>query len=138
MENVQIDVPCACCKAVAKVKINTWTGEYEIVKPPKSKEAAGAKFAARQRVLSRYMELKGITKNNMPTWEAQYRGRAFKAIDKLLGLFSALPDPVGVAIECLEESREQADRKGWNFNLEAIAYNRAPEWLLQKQKEASR
>lgn len=132
MQLVTYDVPCGDCGATTKLEVNLFDGRHRVLKT----SGAGGHWTFRQKqdVVEYFKGLKGYTRELMPTWDAKYRGRAFKAVGELLDFLAVLPDPVAVAKEALLDLDAEAKKGGWTWTLET-AVKRAPEWLLTKQKE---
>ncbi len=128
MKEVKIPAKCPGCKESLFVRINLFTMKLlgiVMAKPP-------AKFGEKMRVIAHYKKLKGLDK--ITTWDGAYRGRALKAVGKILHLFRKLDDPIGVAIELITETEDRASAQQWSdWNLDTCA-KRAGEWLAEKNK----
>jgi hypothetical protein len=131
MIEVQIPVQCGCgCKVTTTLLVNLWTGENRILK---AKGPTG--YAEKMAIIDHYKKLRGYDK--LPSWDRAHKPRAMKRAGELLAFFSMLEDPVGVAKECLTSIFNECQQKGWAFFFEKVN-ERAPDWLIQKQKGEKR
>ena len=127
MKIVKIPGKCPGCNEKIIVEANLFTAQIKIILAK-----APAKFGEKMRVVTHYKKLKGLDK--LTTWDGAYRGRALKAVGKILHLFRKLEDPVGVAIELLNDTEDIAHKQSWTgWNLDSCA-KRAGEWLADKAK----
>lgn len=126
MQSVKIPVKCSGCGDENIVEINTWTGEHKVLNAPKP-----AGYGKMMAVVDRYKKMKGF--DTMTTWDAHYKPRALRSAKQLLHFFRKLEDPVGVAVECLEEVGRDLGAKGLTWTLETVVTH-APEWLARKAK----
>ena len=127
LNEANVQVKCPECSADITVRINLLTYEHKVLTEPK------ASFGDRMKLISVFKDLKGY--NRIPTWDAQNRGRALKAAGRILYFFRKLEDPVGVSIECLNETFSRAQKEGWTdrYQIETVL-KLASDWLLAKLK----
>ncbi len=131
MKVVKIPGKCPGCNEKIIVEADLFNATIKIILAK-----APAKFGEKMRVVTAYKKLKGLDK--LTTWDGAYRGRALKAVGKILHLFRKLEDPVGVAIELINETEEIAEKQSWTgWNLDSCA-KRAGEWLAEKNKPSRR
>lgn len=128
MTVVTYQVPCGCgCKAVTAVEVNLINGEHRVLRP-KGESTYGEKW----QIVLHYKALKGYDK--LPTWDRLHKARAMKGAKQILAFFACLPDPVGVAKECMDDTAKRAQAGGWPWTLETIL-KVGPDWLIDKQKK---
>ena len=127
MQIVKIPTECPGCKEKLNIELNLFTRQVLSVKMVQTVAGFGKKMV----VVNCYKELKGFDK--ISTWDGAYRGRALKAVGKILHLFRRLEDPIEVAIELIQDTEETARVQEWPaWNLESCV-KRAGEWLVKKQ-----
>jgi len=129
LKETNIHPVCPQCSHTLNVRINLLTYEHKVVSEPK------AGFGERMKLIEAYKRAKGY--DRIPTWDAQHRARALKVAGQILQFFRKVDDPVGIACECIEDIAKRAHKEHWTWTLETI-HKRAPDWLLEKQKEDDR
>lgn len=124
---VKVPFSCPCCRSEYVIEFDIDRAKHQIL------ESGNATFQEMITVIAAYKKIKGY--DRIPTWDSVHRPRALAASKKLLRFFKKTAAPVEIAIECIEDSYEQARRQGWleMFTLETVV-KRAPDWILDKQK----
>ena len=83
-------------------------------------------------ILRRYLELKGVGKNGGDLLSGGY-GKGWREARNLLDRFLKLPDPLSVALECLEEKGKEFEEADCSWTLSTVV-RWADEWLAKKKK----
>ena len=126
MQLVNYPIVCCNCKEETVIQVNLWNGEHKIIKNSEVKLG----LWKMKSMVEGYKDIKGS--DTMPTWDKAHAPRAMAAAKRILRFFSKLEDPVGVSIECLEDTAKQAKEQGWTWTIETVL-KRADKWLADKQ-----
>lgn len=124
MQLVNYPVKCSCGETTI-LQVNLFNGQHEILKKP------GPGSGPIMAIVGHYKKLKRY--DTIPTWDKDYRPRACAVAKKILHFFRKLEDPVGVAMECMNDLSLKAEREGWYWTLETVV-KRAPDWIVEKSK----
>lgn len=121
---LKIDFPCPSCKEKLKLILDTTNWKHQIKTVPAST------FGEKWRLICHYKRIKGYDK--LPRWDQEHKPKALKFAGKILKFFKDLEDPVGVAVECMNDTAKRAEKDGWNWHLGTILKVK-DDWLLKKQ-----